>query len=42
MVQCVNAGKPYVEKYPDSEVTKAYDQIVARIMGAERTKAAVA
>ncbi len=42
MVKSADAGESYMEKYPDSEVTKAYDQIVARIMGAERTKAAVA
>jgi Mrp family chromosome partitioning ATPase len=32
MVECADAGESYLEKYPDSEVTKAYHQIVARIM----------
>jgi Mrp family chromosome partitioning ATPase len=32
MVQCADAGESYLEKYPDSELTKAYNQIVARIM----------
>jgi Mrp family chromosome partitioning ATPase len=32
MVECADAGESYLEKYPDSEVTKAYNQIVARIM----------
>ena len=42
MVKSADAGESYMEKYPDSEVTKAYDQIVARITGAERAKAPVA
>jgi len=42
MVQCADAGESYMEKHPDSEVTKAYNQIVARIMEAERKKSAVA
>ena len=32
MVDCGDAGESYLEKYPDSELTKAYNQIVARIM----------
>ena len=42
MVQCADAGKSYMEKYPDSEVTKAYNQIVEKIMEGEQVKAAVA
>jgi ATP-binding protein involved in chromosome partitioning len=37
MVECADAGESYLETYPDSEVTKAYNQIVAKIMeGAKR------
>ncbi len=32
MVKCADAGESYMEKYPDSEVTKAYNRIVAKIM----------
>jgi len=32
MVQCADAGESYMEKYPDSEVTKAYNQVVAKII----------
>jgi Mrp family chromosome partitioning ATPase len=32
MVECGDAGESYLEKYPDSELTKAYNQIVAKIM----------
>ncbi len=32
MVECADAGESYLEKYPDSELTKAYNQIVAKIM----------
>ena len=42
MVQCADAGESYMEKYPDSEVTKAYDQIVERIVEGDQAKAAVA
>ncbi len=42
MVQCADAGESYMEKYPDSEVTKAYNQIVEKIMEGEQLKAAVA
>ncbi len=34
MVECADAGASYLEKYPDSEVTQAYNQIVERIMEA--------
>ena len=42
MVKCADAGESYMEKYPDSEVTKAYNQIVEKIMEGEQVKAAVA
>ena len=42
MVQCADAGESYMEKYPDSEVTKAYNQIVERIVEGDQAKAAVA
>jgi len=42
MVKCADAGESYMEKYPDSEVTKAYNQIVAKIMQGEQIRAAVA
>ncbi|MBW1741649.1 MAG: Mrp/NBP35 family ATP-binding protein [Deltaproteobacteria bacterium] len=32
MVQSADTGESYMEKYPDSEVTKAYNRIVAKIM----------
>ena len=32
MVQCADAGESYMEKYPDSEVTKAYNLVVAKII----------
>jgi len=35
MVECADAGESYLQKYPDSEVTKAYQQIVGRIMEVE-------
>jgi ATP-binding protein involved in chromosome partitioning len=38
MVECADAGESYLEKYPDSEVTQAYNQIVATIMEADQTK----
>ncbi len=34
MVKCADAGESYLEKYPDSEVTQAYNQVVATIMEA--------
>jgi ATP-binding protein involved in chromosome partitioning len=42
MVQCADTGVSYIERYPDSEVTKGYNQIVEKIMEAEQLKAAVA
>ena len=42
MVQCADAGESYMEKCPNSEVTKAYNQIVAIIMGEGEAEAAVA
>jgi Mrp family chromosome partitioning ATPase len=39
MVKCADAGESYMEKYPDSEVTKAYSQIVAEIMQKDQIKA---
>jgi len=38
MVECADAGESYLEKYPDSEVTQAYNQVVATIMEADQTK----
>ena len=38
MVECADAGESYLEKYPDTEVTQAYNQIVATIMEADQTK----
>ena len=37
MVECADAGESYLEKYPDSEVTQAYNQVVATIMEADQT-----
>jgi septum formation inhibitor-activating ATPase MinD len=42
MVACADAGEAYMEEYPDSEATRAYDQIVARIVGDIGEKAASA
>ncbi|MDY6838117.1 MAG: Mrp/NBP35 family ATP-binding protein [Thermodesulfobacteriota bacterium] len=42
MVTCADAGESYMEKYPEAELTKAFDQIVATIMGGEERRAAVA
>jgi len=41
LVECADAGESYMEKYPDSEATEAYNQIVEKIMEGSRTKAAV-
>jgi len=41
MVVCADEGESYMEKYPDSETTKAFDQIVATIMERGQTKTAV-
>lgn len=32
MVKCADAGESYMEKYPDSEVTQAFNQVVAKII----------
>ena len=42
MVQCADAGESYMEKYPDSEMTKAYNQVVTKIMGTKQSKVAAA
>ena len=40
MVKCADAGESYMEKHPDSEVTKAYSKIVAEIMRKGRKETA--
>jgi len=37
MVECADAGESYLEKYPDSEMTKGYEQIVETITKAGET-----
>jgi Mrp family chromosome partitioning ATPase len=32
MVKCADAGESYMEKYPDSEVTRAFNQVVSKII----------
>lgn len=32
LVECADRGESYLGKYPDSEITKAYDQIIANIL----------
>jgi ATP-binding protein involved in chromosome partitioning len=41
MVQCADTGQSYMEKYPDSQVTKAFNQIVEKIMQERQLKTAV-
>ncbi len=41
MVQCADAGQSYLEKYPDSEVTQAYNDIVEKIVEGSQKKASV-
>ena len=41
MVECADAGESYLEKYRESEGTKAYSEIVAKIMEGEQTRAPV-
>jgi len=41
LVACADAGESYMEKYPESEATAAYNQIVEKIMEGSRTKADV-
>ena len=38
MVECADAGESYLEKYPDSEVTQAFNQAVETIVEASRAK----
>jgi Mrp family chromosome partitioning ATPase/predicted Fe-Mo cluster-binding NifX family protein len=38
LVACADAGESYMEKYPDSEATGAYDQIVETILEARETQ----
>ena len=40
MVQCADAGESCLEKYPDSQITKAYDGIVQKILAQNDDKAA--
>jgi Mrp family chromosome partitioning ATPase len=42
MVKCADMGEPYMVEYPDSEVTKAFNQIVDRILEKGEAKTAVA
>jgi ATP-binding protein involved in chromosome partitioning len=41
LVACADAGESYMERYPDSEATQAYNQIIDKITEASRTEAAV-
>jgi ATP-binding protein involved in chromosome partitioning len=41
LVACADAGESYMEKYPDSEATQAYNQIIDKITEASGTDAAV-
>lgn len=41
MVKSADAGESYLEKYPDSEATKAYNEIVKKVMEGSPTKATV-
>jgi ATP-binding protein involved in chromosome partitioning len=41
MVQCADAGESYLEKYSDSEVSKAYNEIVAKVIEGSQKKASV-
>ncbi len=36
MVECADAGDPYLDKHPDSEVAQGCDLIIEKIMGGER------
>jgi Mrp family chromosome partitioning ATPase len=42
MVNCADAGRLYVENYPDSEATRAFGQIADKIMEEEESNAAMA
>jgi ATP-binding protein involved in chromosome partitioning len=41
MVECADTGQSYMAKYPDSEATKAFNQIVEKIMQGEQLKTTV-
>jgi nitrogenase subunit NifH len=41
MVECADNGKSYLDAYPESDVTKAYDAIVGKIVSAPQKQAAV-
>ena len=41
MVKCTDAGESYMEKYSDSEVTQAYNEIIEKIMEGSQAKASV-
>jgi len=38
LVACADAGESYMEKFPDTEVTRAYNQIVDTILETKETK----
>jgi len=38
MVECADAGESYLDKYPDSEMSKAYNQIVDTIVQESKAK----
>jgi Mrp family chromosome partitioning ATPase len=40
MVRCGDSGESFMEQHPNSEVTKAFDKIVDRILGQEEDTAA--
>jgi hypothetical protein len=42
MVLCADTGESYMEKYPDSDSTKAYEKIVKQIMEPQRLQVTVA
>lgn len=41
MVECADAGESYIEKYPDSKITEAYNKIVETIMKSRPIKTSV-
>jgi ATP-binding protein involved in chromosome partitioning len=38
LVECADAGESYLDKYPDSEMSKAYNQIVNTIVQESKSK----
>ena len=36
-VECADAGEPFLEKYPESEVTESYNLIIEKIMGGHKS-----